>query len=69
MYDLIKNVTASHNVSDSRRPTGWSEYLQSLALLNVPFSVVPNLQVRRKIEEFKTEKPATPATHSFISLS
>ena len=71
VYDLIKNVTAAHNVPDSRRPIGWSEYLQSLALLNIPLSTVPNQLVKRQIVEFKKHTSVTPdrATRRHVGTS
>ncbi len=37
MVDLLKNVTAPHQVRDDRRPLGWSEFLQAFAELNTIF--------------------------------
>lgn len=72
MLDLLKNVTAPHQVRDDRRPLGWSEFLQSFAELNIPFSTVPNHHVRRMISSLKTRpgvishtpEPARPSKKS-----
>nr|DAC81257.1 TPA_asm: acintoc2 [Astyanax tetra cavefish adintovirus] len=53
MLDLVKNLTAPQKVSDDRRPLGWSEMLQAVAGLNMPFSAIPNVGVRRKISDIK----------------
>ncbi len=60
MLDLLKNVTAPHQVRDDRRPLGWSEFLKAFAELNIPFSTVPNNHVRRVISSLKN-KPGTIA--------
>ncbi len=60
MLDLLKNVTAPHQVRDDRRPLGWSEFLQAFAELNIPFSTVPNNHVRRVISSLKS-RPGTIA--------
>lgn len=52
VFDLIKNVTSSHNVSV--KPPGWEMFLKTLAELNVPLSIVPNMKVRDTISGFKT---------------
>ncbi len=59
MVDLLKNVTAPQKVRDNRRPVGWSEFLRAFAELNIPFSTVPNQQVRSTIKSLKS-KPDTP---------
>ena len=56
MLDLVKNLTESHKVSDDRRPLGWPEMLQTVANLNIPFSAIPNVGVRRKISDLKKSK-------------
>ncbi len=60
MLDLLKNVTAPHQVRDDRRPLGWSEFLQAFAELNIPFSTVPNNHVRSVITSLKS-RPGTIA--------
>lgn len=55
MLDLINNVTAPQQVRDDRRPKGWTEFLQACAELNIPFSTVPNQQVRSKINSLKND--------------
>lgn len=63
MVDLLKNVTAPQNVRDERRPPGWSEFLHAFGELNIPFSTVPNQQVRRTINSLKS-KPLEPPSPS-----
>lgn len=53
LYDLVKSVTASHNVLDHSRPTGWKVFLKTLANLNVLLSAIPNTQVRNAIAKNK----------------
>lgn len=53
VHDLIKNVTATHNVSDAARPPGWKKFLKTLADLNMPLSVVPNAHVRGTLSILK----------------
>lgn len=60
MLDLLKNITAPQKVRDNRRPIGWSEFLRAFAELNIPFSTVPNQQVRGAIQSLKS-KPDSPA--------
>lgn len=55
VFDLIKNVTAPHNVSDAARPVGWDMFLKTLADLNITLSVVPNIpSIRRTISGLKS---------------
>nr|DAC81396.1 TPA_asm: acintoc2 [Pimephales minnow adintovirus] len=68
MVDLLKNVTAPQNIRHDRRPLGWSEFLQFFASLNIPFSTVPNHQVRSLIQSLKnhtTSPPTTPPAGSY----
>ena len=60
--DLIRNVTAPYNVSDDRRPPGWSSFLHAMAVLNIPYSAIPNNSVRRKIGSVKGHAYATILT-------
>lgn len=60
MLDLIKNITASHKVSDDRRPLGWQKFIEALAIINMPLSVVPNQQVRNKISTHKKTPTVSP---------
>ena len=53
LYDLVKSVTATHNVSDVSRPIGWNAFLKTMARLNIPRSAIPNIMVRRVITEYK----------------
>lgn len=53
LYDLVKSVTASHNISDISRPLGWDVFLKTLAHLNIPLMAIPNKQVRGDIAEYK----------------
>lgn len=53
LYDLIKSVTATHNVLDDSRPVGWNAFLKTMARLNIPLSAIPNTLVRRAITEYK----------------
>lgn len=53
IYDLVKSVTAAHNVSDISRPLGWNTFLKTMARLNVPLSAIPNTMIRRAIAEYK----------------
>ena len=54
LYDLIKNVTSAQIVSDSRRPSGWKEYLHALSKLNIPISLISNPSARSLLENLKT---------------
>lgn len=66
LFDLVKSVTASHNVLDGSRPHGWNVFLKSLASLNMPLSAIPNTQVRQAIAEYKgvgeSSRDGTPQT-------
>ncbi len=62
MVDLLKNVTAPHQVRDDRRPLGWSEFLQAFAELNIPFSTVPNQRIRQLISTLKNSPGARSNT-------
>ena len=53
LYDLVKSVTAAHNVSDVSRPIGWSVFLKTMAGLNIPLSAIPNTMVHRAIIQYK----------------
>lgn len=53
LFDLIKSITAVHNVSQLTKPVGWELFLKSLASLNVPLSTIRNTQVRRSLAELK----------------
>lgn len=55
MFDLIKNVTAPHQIRDDRRPLGWSEFLHAIAELNIPFSTMPNHHIRSVITSLKND--------------
>ena len=35
MMDFIKSVTTPQKIVDERRPTGWAEFLQAFATLNL----------------------------------
>lgn len=62
MVDLLKNLTAPYKVSEDRRPLGWKELLHTVANLNIPFSTIPNGDVRRKITDIKRSKdPYSPS--------
>jgi hypothetical protein len=63
MLDLVKSVTAPQKIVDERRPGGWREFLEAFASLNLPYSVVPNHNVRHAINSFKT-KSTTSITGS-----
>ncbi len=68
MLDLLKNVTAPHQVRDDRRPLGWSEFLHAFAELNIPFSTVPNQHVRSTISSLKNTPGALRARLSLQDL-
>jgi len=53
LHDLVRGVTATHNVLDSSRPTGWAVFLKTLAGLNVPLSAIPNPAVRKLVAKNK----------------
>ena len=53
LYDLVKSVTAAHNVSDVSIPIGWNVFLKTMACLNIPLSAMPNTMVHRAITEYK----------------
>ncbi|MGH0141891.1 UNVERIFIED_CONTAM: hypothetical protein FKN15_051274 [Acipenser sinensis] len=53
MVDLIKTATGVSNVTDRRAPTGWDEFLEGLACINIPNSVIPNTQTRSRVQAFK----------------
>lgn len=63
MVDLLKNVTAPQNVRDDRRPPGWSEFLRAFGELNIPFSTVPNQQVRHTINSLKSKPVDLASPH------
>lgn len=63
MLDLVKSVMAPQKILDERRPTGWNEFLEAFASLNMPYSMVPNHYVRHTINSFKT-KSTPPITKS-----
>lgn len=67
IYDLIKNVTATHNISDHNRPNGWYEYLRALAVLNIPSSLISNPRLRSIFESFKTGSEPSRPTEPIIS--
>ena len=52
LYDLIKNVTSQHNMST--RPVGWTEFLKTLADLNIPSTTIPNKNVREMVTRIKS---------------
>jgi len=58
LYDLVRSVTAAHNVLDGSRLTGWSVFLKTLAGLIVPLSAIPNTLVRKTIAENKMKGTA-----------
>ncbi|MGH0154651.1 UNVERIFIED_CONTAM: hypothetical protein FKN15_027844 [Acipenser sinensis] len=53
MVDLIKTATGVSNVTDRRAPAGWDEFLEGLACINIPNSVIPNTQTRSRVQAFK----------------
>ncbi len=53
MLDLVKSITAPHTIRDEYRPRGWSEFLDTFAILNIPFSTINNPQVKRAVEGLK----------------
>lgn len=57
IMDLIKNLTAPQKISNERRPLGWFEMLKTVAGLNIPFSTIPNVGVRREISDIKKADP------------
>lgn len=61
LFDLVKSVTASHKIKDEHRPVGWSEFLEAISLLNLPYSILPNHAVRQAVQSFKS-----PATSSGV---
>ncbi len=58
MLDLVKSITAPHTVCDEYRPRGWSEFLDAFTVLNIPFSTISNLQVKRTVETLKRKSPS-----------
>ena len=67
LYDLLKSVTTPNNVSDLSRPAGWNVFLKTLALLNIPLSVIPNTTVRRAVTGFKTLSPVAANSHHTVT--
>lgn len=61
VLDLVKSITSPHKIRNDRRPHGWTEFLQAIAVLNIPYSTVPNHTVRHVISSFKT-KPSTSSS-------
>lgn len=57
LHDLVRGVTATHNVLDSSRPKGWAVFLKTLADLNVPLSAIPNPVVRQIVAKNKMNDP------------
>ena len=53
MFDLLKNVTATHHVDESVRPQGWNVFLKFLASNNIPLSAIPNKQLRQTVDMYK----------------
>ena len=49
VFDLLKNITASHRVSENNRPIGWNKFLKKVAKLNIPLSVIPNSLVKDRV--------------------
>ena len=64
LYDLIKNVTYVQNIPDKRRPKGWTEYLQALAEINIPLSLISNPEVRDLVEGYKAGRTDTVNQHT-----
>lgn len=54
ILDLVKSITAPQKIVDERRPTGWHEFLEAFATLNIPYSTIANHYVRHAINSFKT---------------
>ena len=55
MYDLLKNVTATHHVLDTDRPPGWHAFLKSLASNNIlsTSTGIPSKQLRHTVDLYK----------------
>ena len=69
LYDLVKSVTAPHNISDISRPVGWDVFLKTLARLNIPLMAIPNKQVRGDIAGYKSsgEKPSVRDSQTYFN--
>lgn len=54
IYDLVKSVTSTHNVSYISKPWGWNTFFKNHGpFLNVPLSAIPNTMIRQAIAEYK----------------
>ena len=60
VYDLLKNVTSTYRVDDAKRPLGWLQFLEKLAIMNVPLSAVPNGEVKQAIVSIKRSGVSQP---------
>ena len=56
IYDLLKNITAPHRISDANRPIGWHKFLSKIATLNIPLSGIPNSDVKRFITDMRHDE-------------
>ncbi|CAJ1067370.1 acintoc2 [Xyrichtys novacula] len=54
MTDLLKHLSHSYKLSRSAPPTGWLEFLNTLADLNIPSYAVKNSQARDQYRALKT---------------
>ena len=55
IYDLVKTVTGPQGVSRRGPPTGWREFLNTIAELNIPLSTIPNRHLQSEIAELKSQ--------------
>lgn len=62
ILDLIRGVTHSNAIPDKRKPQGWDIFLKALAEINMPTSLVGNMDVRQTVETLKIPSlpPKTP---------
>lgn len=59
MLDLVKGITQLHALPARRIPKGWDLFLQAMAELNVPSTVVGNPTIKDILEHMKNPGPVT----------
>lgn len=60
MLDLVRNTTQSHGLLKSKIPHGWDAFMQAMAELNMPSTVVGNSTTREILDGLKMDWNAPP---------
>lgn len=56
MMDLIKHLSSSYKKSLKSEPKGWSGFLNTLSVLNIPLSSVNNPHAREQYRRLRSEE-------------